>query len=160
MTRILGFTLLLASATLGLARAQADERTPQETVTDWVAAFNRNSPKALAAFYEPSDETEVIVSSGLRHRGITAIRRAYALDQERVVIFDSEAKGVRVRSFGQTALATFEHRFKVRFRQDDSRWQVHVRTTQVLRNVGGKWQIVHEHSSAIEGIDRVSPIEP
>jgi hypothetical protein len=42
---------------------------------------------------------------------------------------------------------------------DDSRWQVHIRTTSVLHRVENKWKIVLEHSSSIRGVERMIRIE-
>jgi hypothetical protein len=38
-------------------------------IAGWAAAFDKNDPKQLAQFYEPSEQVEVIFSAGVRFRG-------------------------------------------------------------------------------------------
>ena len=133
--------------------------TPKQLITDWARAFNKNDPKLLLAFYDPSESTEVLVSSGFRHRGYKAIEKAYTRDQKQLRFYDSNVKEVSTRILGDTALINFEHLFKFRATDDDSRWQVHIRTTTVLHRIDGNWKIVLEHSSAIRGIERIVRIK-
>ena len=72
---------------------------------------------------------------------------------------DSVAKNIQARTFGDTAIVAFEHLFKTRIVADDSRWQVHIRTTSVLHRKETKWRIVHEHSSPIRGVQRLTQIK-
>lgn len=148
-------TLAILTSPCIAADEPSKPESPRQFLTRWVSAFSRNSPEAQIAFYDNSDETEVIVSSGFRHRGYKAVLKAYEDDQKVLRYHDSKPKDMSVRRFGDTAIATFEHLFKARMLQDDARWQVHIRTTSVLRRAEGEWRIVHEHSSSIRGIDRL-----
>lgn len=145
------------AAALHAEEAIAD--SAENFIKDWVAALNKNDPEKLLAFYHRSNNTEVIVSSGLHYRGYTAIQKVYRDELKQVRVYDSSAKEIGTRIFGDTALVTFEHLFKLRSPADDSRWQVHIRTTSVLHRIENKWKIVHEHSSSIGGVKRMTRIE-
>jgi ketosteroid isomerase-like protein len=152
---------LLTSLTLASSSC-ADERdanTPQHLITEWAASFNANDPDLLCEFYDQSDNLEVITSSGVRHHGYPILQKAYADDHEVARFYESEPLKISVRDLGDTALVTFEHRFKFRLLEDNTRWQVHVRTTSVLQRIGDEWRIVLEHSSPIHGIERRSLIQ-
>ncbi len=107
------------------------------------------------AFYDRSEKTEVLVSSGFRYQGFKAVEEAYRDDQKRLRYYDSTAKNVATRVLGNTAIATFEHRFRIHFLEDDSRWQIHIRTTSVMHRLDDEWKIVLEHSSSIQGVERM-----
>jgi ketosteroid isomerase-like protein len=145
------------AAALHAEEAIAD--SAENFIKDWVAAFNKNDPENLLSFYHRSEKTEVIVSAGLRYRGYKALQKVYRDELKQVQLYDSSAKEMGTRILGDTALVTFEHLFKLRYLADDSRWQVHIRTTSVLHRVENKWKIVLEHSSLIRGIKRMTRIE-
>ncbi|MBD3676086.1 MAG: nuclear transport factor 2 family protein [Planctomycetaceae bacterium] len=139
--------------------SEQQKKSPREFIADWVTTFNKNNPALQTAFYEQSEEIEVLVSSGFRHQGYKAVQKAYTEDQKNLHYYDSEARNISTRVLDDTALVTFEHLFKIQFLEDDSRWQIHIRTTSVLRNIKGEWKIVLEHSSSIRGVERMIPIE-
>ncbi len=128
-------------------------------IKDWVATINQNDPKKLLAFYDESEETEIVVSAGLVYRGFEAIAAIYEDSAKHVHLYDSSARKIRTRLLGATAIVTFEHVFKFREIADDARWQVHIRSTSVLHRFGDRWKIVHEHSSPIRGVEPVVRIE-
>ena len=141
-----------------MSAAYADEEaddSPKAFIKVWASTFNENNPVKQAAFYDRSEETEMLVSSGLQTKGFKAIQKAYRDDQKQLKYSDSSASKISTRILGDTAIVTFEHQFKIRFLADDSRWQVHIRTTSVLHRVENEWKIVHEHSSSIRDIDRM-----
>ncbi len=144
---------------LGLPAEEKDDESPAAVIKAWATTFNKNSPVQQAAYYDRSEKTEVLVSSGLRHRGFKAVLKAYQTDQEQLKYYDSTAEKISTRILGETALVTFEHRFKIHFLSDDSRWQIHIRTTSVLHRVEDTWKIVLEHSSSIHGIERMTRIK-
>ena len=80
--------MLVAFAIVCLSTASHAEETtsdsPQSFIKNWVAAFNKNEPAKLLAFYDRSEETGVIISAGLRLQGYKAIEKAYRDDQENV----------------------------------------------------------------------------
>ena len=140
----------------------ADEKvtdSPRTFIKAWAATFNQNTPEKLAAFYDRSEKTEMLVSSGFRTNGYEAIRKAYQDDQKQLRYSDSAVSKISTRMLGDTAILTFEHQFKLQFLSDDSRWQVHIRTTSVLHRVDDLWKIVHEHSSSIRGIERMTKLK-
>jgi len=128
-------------------------------IRDWADTFNENRPDELLAFYDRSEQLDVILSSGVRLRGYKAVEKVYREDQNIVRHYDSGTKELSTRILGDTALVTFEHLYKFRSLEDDSRWQVHVRTTTVLHWKARRWRIVLEHSSPIHGIERMERIE-
>jgi len=151
---LLGIACLACSA-----QAQEKEKTAESTIQAWVATFNDNDPEKQAAFYVQSKSTEAIVSAGVHHHGYKEIKKAYQDDQEQLRYYDSQAKELSVHTIGQMAIITFEHHFKLHILEDDSRWQIQIRTSSVLHNKNGKWKIVHEHSSDIRGTERMTEIK-
>lgn len=139
--------------------AEPTDESPQKFIQSWAEAFNTNDPEKLSAFYDPSEELEVIVSAGVRHHGYKALKQAYVGDSRNVYFYDSQVSNLSTRVLGETALVTFEHQFKVRFKTDNTRWQVHIQTTTVLHRTQGEWKIVLEHSSPIEGTSRFIQIQ-
>ncbi len=142
--------------------AMADEQTdqtPEQFIKQWAAAYNKNDPTLMTDFYEQSKDVDVIISAGIRHRGFKALQKAYTDDFKAVRFYDSRPINISSRMIGDIALVTFEHQFKSRVIQDDSRWRVHVRTTSVLKQIKGRWKVVLEHSSPIHGTERVVSIE-
>jgi uncharacterized protein (TIGR02246 family) len=131
----------------------------EKMIREWADALNRNDAAQLLEFYNESEQTEVVVSGGVHYQGYKAIRRINKETFENVRFYDSAATIVKTRRFGDTATATFEHRFRIQVADDDSRWQVHVRTTAVLHRFDGQWKIVVEHSSPIRGVERMTRIE-
>jgi ketosteroid isomerase-like protein len=156
LTIALAMTLFLARSAVA---ADDSDLTPKQFITNWARTFEKNDPKLLLAFYDPSESTEVLVSSGFRHRGYKAVEKAYTRDQKQLRYYDSNVKEVSTRILGDTALINFEHLFKFRATEDGSRWQVHIRTTTILHRIDGNLKIVLEHSSAIRGIERIVRIK-
>lgn len=143
-------------------RSHADEKvadSPETFIKKWATTFNKNSPEKQAAFYDRSEKTEVLVSSGLRHSGYKAVQKAYRDDQKQLIYSDSAAKKISMRLLGETAIVTFEHQFKMQLLSDHSRWQIHIRTTSVLHRVENEWKIVLEHSSSIHGTERMTRLK-
>jgi len=158
------YKMIVALAVITSLEASSfgDERkgdSPKQFITDWASTFNKNDPKLQLAFYDRSEEIEVILSAGLRHHGYKAVQKMYTDDQKLLRYYDSTAADISTRILGDTALITFEHQFKIRFTEDDSRWQVHIRTTSVLNRINGNWKIVLEHSSPIRGTERFTRIQ-
>ncbi len=152
---------ILAVACLATT-AHAEEVTVDSAeafIKNWVASFNNFDPAKTMAYYDCSEETEVIMSIGERFRGYEAILKTYQDAQKEVRFLSSTAEKMQTRIVGDTALVTFEHIYRTRLLADDSRWQGHVRTTSVLHRIGNRWKIVLEHSSPIRGVDRVTRLE-
>ena len=143
-------TLTLAPA----ASAQDAETAAQQFIVKWVLSFDENNSKLISGFYEVDDRVEMLASNGLSLKGYEAIAESYRLDMKAVRFYDSKSRDLRVRVLGDTAIATFEHRFKYENRGDGTHRQIHVRTTSVLRMTKQGWRIAMEHSSAIRGIQR------
>ena len=142
--------------------ANADDQghaSPAQFVADWAASFNKNDPMLLLAFYEESKETLLIMSAGIRCHGYDAIKGAYRSDANKVRFYDSKPNIISIRTLGDAALVTLEHKFKAEFVDNKSHWQVHIQTTMVLKRRNGRWKIVMEHSSPIKGVDRYTQIE-
>lgn len=150
---------VLASLTTSSVAAEPADDSPKQFIQNWTAAFNKNDPKLLASFYDKSDELEFIVSAGVRHQGHQAVEKFYRGDLAAVRYYDCKVTKISTRLLGDTVLVVFEHLVKIRFIEDDTRWQVHIRTTSVLHHIDGKWKIVLEHSSPILGTERATQIQ-
>jgi hypothetical protein len=145
-----------------VSNSHAEEKvadSPGAFIKDWATTFNKNSPEKQGAFYDRSEKIEVLVSSGLRHSGYKAVLKAYRDDQKQLKYYDSAAKKISTRLLGETAIVTFEHQFKMQLLADNSRWQIHIRTTSVLHRVENEWKIVLEHSSSIRGTERMTRLK-
>lgn len=136
-----------------------DTDSAQAVVTEWVAVVNANDAAKFLSFYDDSQETVVIVSSGRRHEGYAVLSAAFKDDLKAIRFYDSSASAMHARLLGDTAIVTFEHRFKIEALTDGSRWQFHVQTTSVLNRLQGRWRIVMEHSSPIQGSERMTRID-
>lgn len=125
----------------------------------WVEAFNQNDSEHITSFYEDDERVDLLVSMGKWMRGSTAIADMYASDMQAVEFYDSKAEKMNIRVFDNTALISFEHRFKYNIVADDTHWKIHIRTTVTLRNTENGWKIVQEHSSPIHGVERAIHIK-
>ena len=148
---------LLATIILPLVSSSCNAQegdSPKQFIAKWASSFNENDAKALLKFYDRSEDTELVMSAGIRKQGYSAIQDTYKSDFKAARFTDSKITKVSERKFGETALLTFDHQFKLKLKQDGSRWQVHIRTSTVLGRKNGQWKILLEHSSPINGIDR------
>ncbi|MBN2294023.1 MAG: hypothetical protein JXM70_16475 [Pirellulales bacterium] len=71
--------LALLVTTCLAAASRAEEKkadSAEKFIKAWVAVFNKNDPEKLLEFYDRSNKTEIIVSSGVRHQGYKAVRKA------------------------------------------------------------------------------------
>lgn len=152
--------LSILALALGVMASTAAEETPSEFMLRWVEAYNGNNAEVMASFYENSEEVDCLVSAGIWLRGFKEIREMYFKDMKAVRFYNSEAEQMRHRLVGKgTAVVSFIHKFKYELRDLGQHSRTHIRTTVTLRQVGTKWKIVSEHSSAIQGVERVEMIE-
>ena len=142
--------------------SHADEATADSAskfIKSWAAAYTQNDPVRMMQFYDQSPETEIVISAGVIFQGHEAIKELYDESKREVRFLKSDTKNLRTRLLGNTAVVTFEHVFETEHLSEKSRWRGHVRTSSILHRIEDKWRIVHEHSSPIHGIDRISPVE-
>jgi len=149
---------LIIVTLLGPSVYAEEESLVKERVDAWVETFNENDPEGMADFYEDTEDLDMLVSAGLWHRGIREVKKAYENDKKYWEYYDSNAKKRHIRVLENMALVSFEHRFKLRSLEKDLNLQIHIRTTMTMRKIDSEWKIVSEHSSPINGIDRVREI--
>jgi len=136
------------------------QETPSEFMQRWVEAYNANNGEVMASFYENSEEVDCLVSAGIWLRGFKEIREMYINDMKAVRFYESAAEQMRHRQLDEnTAVVSFIHKFKYELRDLGEHSRTHIRTTVTLRRIGRIWKIASEHSSAIQGIERVQSIE-
>ena len=150
-TRLAVFAVACLAMTLRADEANLD--TAETVIKAWAATFIENDAERIMAFYERSQDTECIVSAGERLQGFDAIHAEYRRAHAEVRFLSSTVNVVQSRTLGDTALVTFEHVWMAERLSDGSRWQGHVRTTSVLRQIEHKWTIVSEHSSPIRNFE-------
>jgi len=131
----------------------ADE-TPTQFMGKWVEGYNKNDAKLITAFYDESEEIDVLVSFGVWLRGFEAVKKMYGADMQAARFYDSKAEGMKSRVVGEVAVVSFIHKFKYEIREESVKYRIHIRTTTTLRKAGDSWKIISEHSSAIKGIER------
>lgn len=151
--------VIIAVSNHSLFAEKATADNAEAFAKKWVAAYNENDVKKQIAFYENSKKLQVIVSAGVQHNGYDEMKQAYVDTFRDFETTDSEAKKLKTNLFGETAIVTFEHRFKIRHRTENFRLQFHIRTSMVLKHVEGQWKIIHEHSSPIADINRFEEIQ-
>ena len=145
---------LILLLSVGSAGAE-EEATLESRVKEWAAAFNKNDPKLMAGFYDNTEELNMMVSMGLWWKGIEEVKTIYKEDAKHVVYYDSKVQNVRLRDLGDTGLAAFEHLYKLKAIDGWPKFRVHIRTTMTWRKMAGDWKIVSEHSSAMDGVERI-----
>ncbi|QDS97121.1 YybH family protein [Adhaeretor mobilis] len=155
--KILIPVLLLLHASLPAQEVEG-EAGVRRTVNAWVESFNKNDPQVISGFYEVDETVEMLASNGLSLRGHKEISDSYVRDMKAVKFYNSKSQKMRIRVFDKTALVSFIHRFKYEILGDGTHCEVHIRTTTTLRQTKDGWRIVMEHSSAIQGIERVKVI--
>ena len=141
------------------AEKKEAEKSAVDHIRKWAASLNDNTVDTMFKYYEESDELEVFTSSGTRFQGFKKTRKAFAEDFKVIRFSDSQVKNISARMLNGIAIVDFEHLFKIKFSQDNSSWQVHIRTSSVLRKVDGNWKIAHEHSSSIHGTERMVKLD-
>ncbi|MEM8866380.1 MAG: nuclear transport factor 2 family protein [Planctomycetota bacterium] len=142
-----------------LAQADQSHASARRFMDEWVDSFNGNDAKKISAFYEVDERVEMLGSNGLTLKGHEKIAESYRNDMKAVRFYDSKSQEMRIRVFDKTALASFIHRFRYEILGDGRHCEVHIRTTTTLRQTELGWKIVLEHSSAIQGIERVKFLE-
>ena len=131
----------------------------EEYLENWSEALNRNDVTLFSDYYHKDNATTVITSTGRLYKSYDDFAQGFKEDLEKVEFSKSIIEDIRVRQFGPATLVSFVHKFRYRSRENNSLWQVHVRTTTTLSHLNSRWQIVMEHSSPIEGIERLTRID-
>ncbi len=160
--RYLVLTLMVFNPGFGQMVFSEDQPTTQsatQNVKAWIQAFTENDADGLLKFYEDSADVTVVVSSGQRYQGHKELGDIYRKQFEEAQFFESTSKNLSAKVAENSAIVHFEHLLKFRLPEDDSKWQVHIRTTIVLQLKNGKWKIIGEHSSPMNGVDRISKID-
>lgn len=148
------FLIVLLSSVLASA-----QQSPRAFMTSWGAAFNKNDAKTLVSYYDPSEDTDCLVSDGTSRNGFKLIKEMYEQDMKAVHFYDSKTEEMRHRILGNAAVVSFVHKIKFLIRETGEHRQIHVRTTAALRKDNKSWKIVSEHSSPIKGIERAKTIQ-
>ncbi|BCX47501.1 L-asparaginase [Haloferula helveola] len=130
----------------------AEVEAVEARVKAWASSLSKNDPEVMGAFYEDSEELDMVDSGGRWHHGLDEVKESYRESQREWTCSDSVPLRLEVRVFGDVAVAAFEHRYKARMSGNGVNLQIHKQTTMTLRKVDGQWKIVSEHSSPIEGI--------
>lgn len=117
---VLVAAILICSGTLAYA-----QQTPSEFMASWVAEYNNNDPATIVSYYDRSEDTDCLVSVGIWLKGFDEIEQMYHQDMGAIHFYDSRAEGMRHRILGETAVVSFIHRFKYRFRDTGDRYRIH-----------------------------------
>ncbi|MEM7455911.1 MAG: nuclear transport factor 2 family protein [Planctomycetota bacterium] len=154
--------ILLIIAILPISNLEAMTRSEsaRDALEAWAAAFNSNDSEVLLEFYDNSNETVVVVSSGTLVSGLESFESVVRTDFQFVTFSDSRIEDVHERQLtDEVSVFTFEHRFVANVTEEDTRLQGHVQTTIVMQKLDGIWKIVSEHSSALPDVERMVPID-
>jgi uncharacterized protein (TIGR02246 family) len=133
----------------------AKQKSAEEALGAWVAAFRSAKVADMTACYEDSEQVVAIESSGKVRQGAAAIRKMYEEAFAEVEFDEVKLEALQVRESGDVAWATCRLKAETVVRADRSRWTLHVQGSLVLKRDDGGWKIVVEHFSPIAGIPRV-----
>lgn len=159
LARIAAVVLLVSSVTLATEPESAAEKAVAGTLDAWAAAYTADDPGRIVRFYEKSRDLHLVLSGGRDFTGFDAVEAMYDEAAKEVRFTESKLSDVAVRVRGDVAWARARHRARFVVRSDGSKLRLVVRTTFVLVRTGDTWRIAAEHSSPIEGIDRLQPDE-
>lgn len=133
--------------------------SPKEAIQSWAKAFTAKEPADVLGFYAESEDLILILSGGQQHKGYAAVKKEYHKGFGEVVFFESEVSEMTAEQVQGVAWVTCRHRAKFRVLADDSKFQLEVRTTFVLKRDKDAWRIVLEHSSPIADVPRIKPLQ-
>ena len=159
MMKLLFLCLLVPVFSAVSNATEVTDASAKEFVMKWAQAFNKNDPKHISGFYDQDKRVDMLTSNGSWLRGHNAIWKSYREDMKLLKFADSVIKKLQVRTYGTTALVSFEHQFKYRILSDGVLWRIHIRTTMSLRHTDKGWKIAMEHSSPIRGIERAVQVK-
>lgn len=156
----LALLFLASNSFVHPCRSQDDATSPTETIKKWARAFTAKDAAAVISFYEESDQLIAIASSGQQTKGFPSVKKEWEKLFRDVVFTEHEVTELAVVQNQDVAWATCRQRGTFRNRADNTRWQMEVRTTLVLKRHKNGWKIVVDHSSPIAGIPRMKPLQP
>jgi ketosteroid isomerase-like protein len=133
--------------------------SPEESLRAWASVLCKGSLADVVGFYDDSEDTLAIQSTGRVQKGITEIRKEYESAFEEVVFERVTLADLTVRQDGDAAWATCRFTARTSRRADKTKWTVEVYTSFVLKRSGKTWRIVLEQSTPIADVPRVRPRE-
>jgi ketosteroid isomerase-like protein len=133
--------------------------SPKEAIQGWAKALTSKDPADVLRFYAESEDLIVIFSSGHQIKGYAVVKKLYDDSARRIAFYESEVTEVAVQRLADVAWVACRHRARYRDLTDDSKWQLEIRTTFVLKRHKDGWRIVLEHSSPIADVPRVNRLQ-
>jgi ketosteroid isomerase-like protein len=154
------FVVAAIGVNLASVRCFGQDTAPsaKATIEKWAKALTSNDPADSLHFYADSDDLVVIFSSGHQLKGYGLVKTLYTESARRIAFYESEVSELAIQQQGDMAWATCRHRARYRDLADDTKTQLEVRTTFVLKRTKDAWQIVLEHSSPIADVPREKPV--
>ena len=134
------------------------EEEPAAVIKQWADSFNHNDAEKHLRHYFQSDETEVLVSTGLWYHGYKEVADGFRDDLKLVQFSKSRIEDLRVARFGDMATVSFIHRFHYVILANGVECLIQIRTTSTLKKTDKGWRIVMEHSSPLKDVPRVTEI--
>jgi ketosteroid isomerase-like protein len=132
--------------------------SPKEAIESWAKAFTAKEPADVLRFYDESEDLLLILSSGHQINGYAAVSEQYHKGFREVAFFESQVTELSAEQQQDVAWVTCRHRAKFRVLADNTKFQLEVRTTFVLKRHKDTWRIVLEHSSPIAEVPRMKPL--
>jgi sugar phosphate isomerase/epimerase/ketosteroid isomerase-like protein len=123
----------------------------------WASELGKGNADDMTAFYEESEDTIVIQSTGRVRKGTSEIRKEYLAAFAEVVFERVTLGDLTVRQHGNVAWATCRFKALTSHRVTHTKWTLEVYTSFVLKQSNNTWKIVLEQSTPIAGVPRVSP---
>jgi len=129
--------------------------TPEESLREWASVLCKGRVTEVVAFYDDSEDTLAIQSTGRLRKGTAEIRKEYESAFEEVTFERVTLGDLTVRQDGDAAWATCRFVAQTLRRADKTKWTLEVYTSFVLKQSGKMWKIVLEQSTPITGVPRV-----
>jgi ketosteroid isomerase-like protein len=140
--------------------AQDAGPSPKETIEKWAKALMSRDPADALRFYAESEDLIVIISNGSQFKGYSAVKKdVHERSSRDLAFYESEVTELVAHSVADVAWGACRQRVRYRVFADDSKWQLEVQTTFVLKRHKDGWQIVLQHSSPIAGVPRIKAVQ-
>lgn len=147
-------TLVFCLSVTPSATAASDEEKVLQVMTDWFKAFNSNDYELMSSLHWHSAETSFFGpgnTNAFLTRGWDQIAEGFkSTFAEPVGTISNSHHHLHVMMLGDNAAIVTEYSIQTINPPLVAEQQIlHLRGTQVLRKINGKWQLVHLHWSPI-----------
>ena len=154
----IGCAVMAMVGTPGLLQGQSAEQEVRDRVAAWCAAFVEGEAGKMRDFYLDDANIELVFSTGDRCTGIGDLMLIYEESFQASTFTKAGFDDLAVIVAGSSGFATGRFTCETRTRDREDRWRIVCRTSLSLARLDDEWKIIGEHSSPIEGTERLQRI--